>query len=62
MEKTFKWCVDLLVAMADFFNVSYVEINVIIFVYIVPLVFILFVVSWWIYRQKYFKLKDKLRL
>jgi len=40
MSEIFSWCVDLLNYLAKQFNLSYVQINVIIFCIIEPIVFI----------------------
>ena len=49
MNKTFKWCVDLLVYLAAKLHMTYEEINIWIFVIIQPIVF--FIMLWIIYRQ-----------
>ena len=49
MNKTFKWCVDLLEAIALKLHMSYEEVNIWIFVIIEPIIF-LFMLSI-IYKQ-----------
>ena len=49
MNKTFKWCVDLLVYLAAKLHMTYEAINIWIFVIIEPIVFLIMV--WIIYRQ-----------
>ncbi len=49
MNKTFKWCVDLLEALALKLHMTYEAVNVWIFVIIQPIIF--FVMLWIIYRQ-----------
>lgn len=41
MNKIFKWCVDLLVALASKFHITYEAINVWIFVIIGPIIFLI---------------------
>jgi len=43
-DKIFQWCVDLLEFMADKLNISYQKLNVILFVVIMPIVFIVLLV------------------
>lgn len=50
MNEIFSWCVDLLNYLAEQFNLSYVQINVIIFCIIEPIVFIWMVIV--IVRQR----------
>ena len=47
MNKTFKWCVDLLEALALKLHMSYEEVNIWLFVIIEPIIFML----WIIYKQ-----------
>jgi hypothetical protein len=49
MNKTFKWCVELLEKWAARLNMTYEEINIWIFVIIEPIIFQLMV--WIIFRQ-----------
>ena len=50
MNKTFQWCVDLLVALAAKLNMTYEEVNIWIFVIIEPIVFLLML--WIILKQR----------
>ena len=49
MNKTFQWCVDILVFFAAKLHITYEAINIWIFVIIEPIVF--FILLWIIYRQ-----------
>ncbi len=49
MNKTFQWCVDLLVNLAAKLHITYEEVNIWIFVIIEPIIF--FIMLWIIYRQ-----------
>lgn len=49
MNKTFQWCVDMLVALAAKLNMTYETINIWIFVIIEPVVF--FILLAIIYKQ-----------
>lgn len=45
MNKVFDWCVNLLEIFANKLNISYKQINVIIFVIIIPIVIIALIVA-----------------
>ena len=49
MNKTFQWCVELLVALAAKLHITYEEVNIWIFVIIEPIVFL--IMLWIIYKQ-----------
>ena len=49
MNKTFKWCVNLLEALALKLHMTYEEVNIWIFVIIEPIIFVLML--WNIYKQ-----------
>ena len=49
MNKTFKWCVNLLEALALKMHMSYEEVNIWIFVIIEPIIFLFML--WIIYKQ-----------
>jgi len=49
MNKTFKWCVDLLENLAAKLHMTYEAVNIWIFVIIQPIVF--FIMLWIIYKQ-----------
>ena len=49
MNKTFKWCVDLLEALALKLHMTYEEVNIWIFVIIEPIIFLFML--WIIYKQ-----------
>ncbi len=49
MNKIFKWCVDLLEALALKLHMTYEEVNIWIFVIIEPIIFLLML--WIIYKQ-----------
>ena len=49
MNKTFKWCVDLLENLAAKLHITYEAVNIWIFVIIQPIVF--FIMLWIIYKQ-----------
>jgi len=49
MNKTFKWCVDLLENLAARLHMTYEAVNIWIFVIIQPIVF--FIMLWIIYKQ-----------
>ena len=49
MNKTFKWCVDLLEALALKLHMTYEEVNIWIFVIIEPIIFLFML--WVIYKQ-----------
>ena len=43
-DKIFNWCVDILVHFAELLGITYNEINVYIFVIIIPLIFLIMLV------------------
>ena len=49
MNKTFKWCVDLLEALALKLHMTYEEVNIWIFVIMEPIIFLFML--WIIYKQ-----------
>ena len=49
MNKTFKWCVDLLEALALKLHMTYEEVNIWLFVIIEPIIFLFML--WIIYKQ-----------
>ena len=49
MNKTFKWCVELLEALALKLHMTYEEVNIWIFVIIEPIIFLLML--WIIFMQ-----------
>ena len=49
MTKTFKWCVDLLEALALKLHMTYEEVNIWLFVIIEPIIFLFML--WIIYKQ-----------
>ena len=49
MNKTFKWCVNLLEALALKLHMTYEEVNIWIFVIIEPIIFLFML--WVIYKQ-----------
>ena len=50
MNKTFKWCVDLLEELALKLHMTYEEVNIWIFFIIEPIIFLLML--WIIYKQQ----------
>ena len=48
----FKICVILLVDMADFIGISYELLNIIIFIFVQPILIVLFFILWRIERRK----------
>ena len=49
MNKTFKWCVNLLEALALKLHMTYEEVNIWLFVIIEPIIFLFML--WIIYKQ-----------
>ena len=48
----FKICVILLVDMADFIGISYELLNIIIFIFVQPILIVLFFILWRIEKRK----------
>jgi hypothetical protein len=56
IDNIFDWCVDLLILWAEFFSITYNEINIIIFVIGYPIVLVGVLIMYIKYRRRYTKL------
>jgi hypothetical protein len=52
MQNIFDWCVEFLYWFAPKIGMTYVEINIWLFVIIQPALIVLFAILWWKERQK----------
>ena len=56
MEVLFNWCCEVMQSLANFTGFTYKEVNVIVFIFLMPMVnialFLLFVVKYIQYREK----------